>query len=227
MMACPPAYKPTDSQHGSSLNADQTHRWPTAYLPSYSTVNPSYWWEEAAQEVLRTSHDFDDIKLACKFAPGLDLTVAATLLSNRRKGWLDAFLNVLCREEAVEKPSCGSLLSTAEAIVAIIRRRRLSPALEWNGTWIFSALTSSTADIPTIAEKLDAQIHSTFCTFTFADWVAWCCGYRNDFISNFLDTLFNFRNNLVRHVQQHSMAVTRLLLLQKASLYPCGGVIYF
>ncbi|KAG4427521.1 hypothetical protein IFR05_016995, partial [Cadophora sp. M221] len=88
-MVCPSAYNQTDSPHGTSLDADPTtYRWPTA---SYSTVTPSYWLEEAASEVLRMSHDFDDIKLAVKFTPGLDSTTAATLLSSRRKGWLDAF----------------------------------------------------------------------------------------------------------------------------------------
>ncbi|KAH6698442.1 hypothetical protein BKA61DRAFT_583272 [Leptodontidium sp. MPI-SDFR-AT-0119] len=50
-------------------------------------------WEDSfnssivpAAEVLRTSHDFDDIKLVVKFTPGLDTTTATTLLSSRRKG---------------------------------------------------------------------------------------------------------------------------------------------
>ena len=217
MMACPPAYKPTDSPHRTSLDTDpRTHGWPTAYLPSYSTVTPSYWWEEAASEVLRTSHDFDDIKLIIKFTPGLDSTTAATLLSSRRKGWLHAFLHVLCRDEGVDKPPCNS---TAEAIVAVIRRRSLSPALGWNGGWIFSALLCL-LNMPSIAEELDAQIHSTFCTFPFEDWVAWRYGYRNDAISNFLDTVFNFRNELAQHVQQHAAITEGLLLLRKVNLIP-------
>ena len=226
MMACPPAYNPTDSPHGTSLDADPTtHRWPAAYLPSYSTVTPSYWWKEAALEVLRTSHDFDDIKLIVKFTPGLDSTKAATLLSSRRKGWLDAFWHVLYRHEAVDTPSCGSLLSTAEEIVAAIRRRSLSPALQWNGDWIFSALLSS-LDIPSVAEKLDAQIHSTFCTFAFEDWVAWCYGYQNDAISNFLNTVFNFRNELAQHARQHAVMADGLLSLQKANFHSCVRSVY-
>ena len=219
-MAASPAYEPITSSDASSLDVDQSmSRWPTAYLPSYSTVSSLCWWREAASELLQTSYDFDDIKLICKFAPGLNPTIAATLLSRRRKGWLDAFLNVLCRDEAPENPPCDSLLSTAEAIVDIIRRRPLSPALGWNGDWIFSALISST-DIATIAETLDAQIHSTFCTIPFEDWVEWCCGYQNDGISNFLDTVFNFRNGLARYVPRHE-----LLLLQKVNLYSCARVI--
>ncbi|KAG0645128.1 hypothetical protein D0Z07_9189 [Hyphodiscus hymeniophilus] len=143
-MASPPAYQPALSPDTSSLDADQpTHRWLTAYLPSYSTASPSYWWEEIASEVLRTSHEFDDIKLVVKFTPGLDSSTAVTLLSSRRKGWLDAFLNVLYRDEAVDKPSCGCLLSTAEAIVsaeASQTERTLQhlnqPALERTGTQV-------------------------------------------------------------------------------------------
>ncbi len=51
--------------------------------------------------------------------------------------------------------------------------------------------------------------------FPLEDWAAWCCGYWNDAISNFLDTVFNFRNKLARYVQQHAVIVDKLLLLQK------------
>lgn len=215
-MACLPAYNPTECSHGTSLDADPTtHRWPAAYLPSYSNVTPSYWLEEAAADVLRASYDFNDIKLVVKFTPGLDSATAAILLSSRHKGWLDAFLHVLCRDEAINKPTCGPPLSTCEAIVAIIRRRSLSPAaLGWNGDWIVSALLSA-SDIPTIAEKLDAQMHSTYCTVPFEGWVAWCRGCRNETVSNFLDTILDVRNKLARCAQEHAAVADRLLLLQK------------
>lgn len=156
------------------------------------------------------------IKLIIKFTPGLDSTTAATLLSRRCKDWLSAFLQTLCRDAAVEKPLCDSTLSTAEAIVAIIRRRSLSPASGWNGDWILSALLSS-SDVPTIAEKFVTQVHSTFCMFPFKDWVAWSCGYQNDDISNFLDIVFDFRNKLARYIQEHAAMADKLLLLQKVN----------
>lgn len=216
----PISYEPTSSKGASSLDADQqTNQGPTAYLPSYSTVPHSRWWEEAALIVIQTSHDFGDIKQIVKFTPGLNLTTAATLLSSRRKGWLDAFLTVLCRDEAVDKPSCDCLLSTAEAIVEIINSRSLTPPTrEWNWDGVCSALISST-DISIVAEELDAQIHSMFCTFAFEDWVAWCHGYQNDAISKFLDTVFNVRNDLAQYSRQDAIMADRLLLLHKASFY--------
>jgi hypothetical protein len=219
MATPPPAYQPD----ASSVGTDQTtHQWPTptALLPSYSTSSPSCWMKEEALEVLRTSHDFDAIRLICKFVPGLDPAIAAALLSERQKGWLCAFLKVLCRRQAVQEPSCDSPLSMAKAIVGIIRWRRLSPAPEWNGAWIFSALNSST-DISTIAEKLDAQIQSVFSRITFEDWLAWSYGFSNDPIQSLLNTAFNFRNDLARLVQTHAAMVDRLQLLQEASFYSC------
>ena len=206
-MASPPAYQPTPPL---------THRWPMTYLPTCSTVNSLYWWEEAALEALRTLHDFDEIKVIIRFTPGLDPTTAATVLSSRRKGWLDAFLNVLCRDDDVDNPPCDSLFSTATAVVAIIKQSSLSPALGWNGDWIFAALISST-DIRTVAEKFDTQIHSEVCTPGFEAWVAWCCGYQNDAISNFLDAVLSFRNDLARYVLRDAAMADALLSLQKAS----------
>ncbi|KAG4420656.1 hypothetical protein IFR04_006246 [Cadophora malorum] len=85
-MACLPAYNPIECSHGTSLDADPTtHRWPAAYLPSYSTVTPSDWLKEAAADVLRASYDFNDIHLVVKFTPELDSATAAILLSSRRK----------------------------------------------------------------------------------------------------------------------------------------------
>lgn len=207
------AYEPTPSQGASSLSVDQqTNQQPSAYLLSYSTVGPSRWQEEAAQEVLRTSHDFDDIKHIIKFTPGLDLTIAVTLLCSRRKSWLNAFWTLLYQGKTVNKPSCDSALSTAEAIVAIIRQRSSSPTRAQNGDWIFSALISL-ANIPTIAEKLDTQIYSTFCTFAFKDWVTQCHGYQDNGILNFLDTIFNFRNKLAQHAREHAAMANGLVLL--------------
>ncbi|TVY14153.1 hypothetical protein LARI1_G007778 [Lachnellula arida] len=216
-MATSPAYETTASIDASSVNTNQTtHPWPTptALLPSYSPSSPSCWMKEEAIRTLQTSHDFYIIRTICKFVPGLDPAVSATVLSKRWKLWLDAFLKVLCQREVIQEPPCDSPLSTAEAIVRIIRRRQLSPAPEWDGAWIFSALNSST-DISTIAEKFDAQMHSVFSRITFEDWVEWTYGFPNDPIQSLLNTGFNLRNNLARSVQNHTIMVDRLQLLQK------------
>jgi hypothetical protein len=47
--------------------------------------------------------------------------------------------------------------------------------------------------------------------------VAWCDGYQNNAISNFLDTVFNFRNDLAQYVRQDAAMADGLLSLQKAS----------
>jgi len=122
-------YKSTTSQDVSLLN-------------SYSTVSSSSWWKEAAEQVVLISHDFNDVRLVLKFVLSLDPTIAASLLFKRWKDWLDAFLNVLCRDKVIEKPLCNSLLFTAKAIVAIIRQRPLSPIPEENGKLMFLALIS-------------------------------------------------------------------------------------
>ena len=146
--------------------------------------------------------------------PGFDPTTAATVLSSRRKAWLDAFLNVLCRDDDVDKPPCDSLFSTATAVVAIIKQSSLSPALGWNGHWIFAALISST-DIRIVAEKFDTQIYSEVCTPGFEAWEAWCCGYQNDAISNFLDAVLSFRNDLAKYVLRDAVVADALLSLQR------------
>jgi hypothetical protein len=173
--------------------------------------------QKEALEILQTSQDPDAIRLICKFVPGLDSAVAAKLLSTRPQSWLDAFLKVLCQRQAVQKPSCDSPLSTAEAIVSIIRRRVLSPA-EWDGAWIFLALKSS-ADISEIAENLDAQIHAVFSRVAVEDWVAWFYGFPNHPIQSLLNSVFIFRNALAKSVQKHATMGDRLQLLQKASFY--------
>lgn len=214
-----PVYEATTSPSPRPLDANQTtDRLPTAFLPSYSVANPSQWWEEAAVEVLRTSHDFALVTRTIKFIPLPDPTIAATLLSKRSRGWLGAFLKLLCRDKDIEEPHCDSLLSTAEAIVAIIRQRPSSHAPRWKGAWLFSDLFSS--DIPAVAEKLDSQIHSEFCRPTFSDWTAWRCGYQCEIISEFLEALLNLRNDLVQLAQQNRIVLDQLLLLQEASLCP-------
>jgi hypothetical protein len=83
MASPPPAYETSGSPDTSSANTDQTaHRWPssTALLPEYSTSSSSCWMAKEATEILRTSHDFDAIRLTCKFVPGLDPDVAIALL---------------------------------------------------------------------------------------------------------------------------------------------------
>ena len=87
-MAFFPVYEPTASPSAHPLDASQeTGRLPTVFLPSYSISIPSYWWEEAAKTVFRTSHDFDLVTLTVKFIiPLPDPTTPATLLSGRQKG---------------------------------------------------------------------------------------------------------------------------------------------
>jgi hypothetical protein len=186
-----------------------TDQLPIAFLPSYS-IDISYWWEEAVTKVFRTSFDFGLIALAIKFIPLSDPEIRATLLAERRKGWLDAFLAVLCQDKAVDVPLCDSSLSMAEAIVNIISRRPHSP--RWDSDWLVSALLDS--DISTVAERLDIQIHSVFCTITYADWIAWCCGYQNDIVSNFLVALLSCRDRLIQLAQQDRAFADKLVLLR-------------
>jgi hypothetical protein len=219
-----PVYEVTAAPDTSSLNVDTACRWPTptALLPQYGS-STSFWMRREALKVLETSRVFDDIRLIIKFVPGLDSTIAAALLSSRSKPWLGAFWNVLCRREAARQIPCDKV--TAEAIVALIKRRPLAATPEWNGAWIFSALALSQEDI---AQKLDAQIHHTFCGITFDDWVAWFHGFSNDFVQSFLNAVFNFRNDLVEYVKHHDTMVNRhekivdrLQWVQNVSLYSC------
>jgi hypothetical protein len=223
MASPPPSYETTTLPDASSVNTHQnTHLWPaaTALLPRYSTSSPSCWMIEEGLEILRTSHDFDDVILICKFVPGLEPTVAATALSKRQKGWLGAFLIVICRRQAIQEPSCDSPLSTANAIVGIIRLRPVSPAPEWNWVRIVLAIHSS-RDISVIADQLDAEIHSVFSRITFRDWLEWYYGFPNDPIQSLLNAVLNLRNDLARSVQKDANMVDRLQSLQQASLYSC------
>lgn len=174
-----------------------------------------------------TSHDFGLIIRTIKYIPHPDPTIAAVSLSKRWRGWLNAFLKLLCQSKSIEEPRCNSLLSTAEAIVAIIRWKPSSPAPTWEGSWLFSELLSSDIhqfDIDEIAEKLDSQIHSAFCRITFPDWTTWVCGYQCHIIQELLNKLFAFRNSLVQLARDHREVYGKLLLLGKASIYPQAGV---
>jgi hypothetical protein len=176
--------------------------------------------KEKGLEILRTSHDFDAVRLICEFVPGLEPAVAAAALSQRRKGWLGAFLKVLCRRQAIQEPSCDSPLSTANAIVGIIRRRLLSLAPEWDWVRIFSAL-NSLGDVSVIAEQFDAQIHSVFSRIISRDWLEWYYGFANNPIQSLLNAGLNLRNDLARSVQKHAKMVKRLQSLQEASFNSC------
>lgn len=178
---------------------------PTAYLPSYSIEDPSDWWVEAALEGLRTSCNFNHIRLICRFIPGLEPTTAARILSARGDTWL----NTLCQhcQDRLGKPVCDL---TAEEIVSVFKLKPLSPK-----AWDLDLISIFLADISTAAVKLDKQIQSKFCSIAFEDWVAWSRGYKHDEISSFLDTVFKFRNDLVYHVRERPLMAKRLILLQK------------
>jgi hypothetical protein len=173
---------------------------------------------EKGLEILGTTHNFDAARLICEFVPGLEPTVAAAVLSKRQEGWLGAFLKVLCRRQAIQEPSCNSLLSRANAIVGIIRGRPLSPTLAWDGVRIFSAL-NSTEDVSIIAEQFDAQIHSVFSRITSRDWLEWYYGFSNYPIQSLLHACLNLRNDLARSVQEHTQMFERLQSLQEVSFY--------
>lgn len=185
-------------------------------LTSYPCANSLCWWKEAAQDIYQTSDDFDFIESVNKSIPLPHQTTVAAL-SRQRKPWLDKFLTTLCRYKAVQEPSCDSRKSTAEAIVEIIRRRP-SPVVTWSGDWILERLISST-NIPAVAERLNFEFHSTFCTIAFSDWTEWCHGHENERARNFLNAVFNFRNSLAQQARQHIAIFKGLQLLQKVRPY--------
>ena len=200
---------------------------PWECLGTYSTTNgiASQWWEAAAREVLGRSHNFNDVKLICKFIRFRDPNTTEEVLSRRSTDWLDAFLLRLCQNNNSKCPCDGGLCKAGD-IISIIKPSQRKPFPAWDGDWIFSALNSST-DVSTIAEKLDIQIHSAFCKILFEDWVTWSLGYEDVAISNFLDTVVKFRNGLAQYVRQQRKPINKLLLLQKASLLCCVSVIHY
>ena len=206
-MACLPAYNPTGSPHGTSLDAGPTtYRSPTAHLQ---------WWEAAAVEIIRTEQDFDLVTRTIKFIPVRDPTTAATLLSTRPEGWLSTFLEYLCRDRAFEEPPCHSSWSTAEAIVAIIRPSHPVCAPRLDQSKFIPELLSN----PRVAaEGLDQQIHTIFCRTTISDWTAWICGYQCEIIPDFLDTVLDFRDFLARSARQDTLVAQNLEILEQASL---------
>ncbi len=214
----PPAYEASASPN---TNTDQT-RWPssTALLPGYSTSSPSCWMKNEGTALLQTSHDFDAIRLICKFVPGLDDDVATALLSKRRKDWLDAFLKVLYQHHAIQELSYDSPQSTANAIVRIIRRRQFFHVPELDGVLFFSAL-SSPEDVSVIADQLDAQILKVFSMITWRDWLEWYYGFPNDLTQSLLNGALNLRNTLTQFVQNDARMLDRLQSLHEASFYSC------
>jgi hypothetical protein len=194
-----------------SLGTAQT---PTAYLPDYSAGSPSHWWEEAVQEVCRTSEDPNTIENVLRLLPAPSNTI--DLLSKRNVRWLKTCLQVICEAKSYQVPPYKSQKCTAQAIVDAITWRQSPPS--WNGEWIISALMGST-EIPTIAEKFDFQIQSMFSRTTIQDWVAWRFGYPNN-STNFLDTVIQVRNGLIHYAQSHGTVKLTSLLKALPSQQP-------
>jgi len=54
-------------------------------------------------------------------------------------------------------------------------------------------------DITIIAERIDSTIYSEFRIVTFQSWAKYWLGYSDLFVSRFLDTASNSRNNLAQY----------------------------
>jgi len=185
------------------------------------------WWPpgfnpllfEDAEKVVRTSDHFNDVEAVCKFF--LDPSIAETILGGRQKHWLNAFLKGLCRDKGIPVPRCDSLESKAREIVDIVRGP--SPSGEgWNGFWVPLALTPvttvTTLDITPIAARFDAGPHSALLKIPFSHLTSWLSGFRNRFISNFFDNMFNLSSILAQKVSENNDFKDALVLLLQASL---------
>jgi hypothetical protein len=117
----------------------------------------SRWWEEAAQEVCRTSNNLSAVQNVLKLLP--TPKNAGDLLSKRGNGWLDTCLQFICEPQAIKVPPCNSPESRAQAIVGIITFRQ--PLRPCNEDAIVSSFRNST-DIPTIAEKFHLRFTACF-----------------------------------------------------------------
>jgi hypothetical protein len=173
-------------------------------------INPLLW--EDAENILRTSDNFNHVEAVCKFF--LDPSVAKLILGGRQQGWLNTFLNGLCRDRGIPVPRCDSK-AKARAIVDIVRDSSPSGE-EWNGYWIFQALLSP--DITTCAVPFDTQLHSMVRTIPFSHLVSWLNGYRNRF-SEFLDAVFNLSSALAQYIRGEDRFKDALVLLLPASSF--------
>jgi hypothetical protein len=164
-----------------------------------------------AEKIVQTSDNFKDIEDVCKFL--LDPSVAVLILCGRQEHWLNAFLNGLCRDKGIPVPCCDS---KPKAIVDMVRDP--SPSDErWNGFWIFQARFSS--DIASIAVRLDTELHSMLRTIPFSHFVSWLNGFRNHFISEFLDAMFNLSSALAASIGDEDRFKDTLVLLLQVSLF--------
>jgi hypothetical protein len=171
------------------------HSTASTHLPSCSDAVDgiaSQWWEEAAQEVPKTSPNFNNLSLVLKFICFQDPDTAIKALSGRRIWLLDAWLSILCGKRRWEC-SCDRPSSKAKYIVEIFRPRRLSPVPVWSGEWIFQSM-SSPMDVTAIARKLDFSICEVFGKIPSKSWISWALGSGDDDVSNFNDAVLNFRD---------------------------------
>lgn len=193
----------------------------------------SRWWEVAAQRIVETSQDFGEIKLICKFIPIEDTTILYRILARQQPDWLDEFLNLLRGSESGEE-NYGDNLHKAKEIVGLLVEldspSRPPPSLAWDGTWIHRLMMSQ-MDAATIAERIDSTIYSEFRMVTFQSWAKYWLGYSDPFVSRFLDTASNSRNNLaqyfpkdawksIKEALKNPHPITRWMFDEEASIHP-------
>ncbi|KAF8847274.1 hypothetical protein BDZ45DRAFT_343715 [Acephala macrosclerotiorum] len=216
---------PSDSHPCKTSRISAKHSTASTHLPSCSdAVNgiASRWWEEAAQEVLKTSSNFNDISLVLKFIRFQDPDTAIEALSGRQVWLLDAWLSIIYGNRHWEC-SCECASCKAKDIVEILNPRRLSPVPVWNGEWIFRSM-SSPMDVTTIAQKLDVSICTVFLKIPCNSWISWALGYGDDDVSNFYDAVLSFRDRCAQYLQKLGQQIHKWKSLAEALqfLHPSG-----
>ena len=89
---------PLDSHPYKTGRISDKYSTASTHLSSYSDAVDgiaSRWWEEAAQKVLETSSNFNDISLVLKFIRFQDPDTAIKALSGRQVWFLDTCLNII------------------------------------------------------------------------------------------------------------------------------------
>ena len=191
---------------------------------SASTLQPlgqpiaSRWWEEAAEEVLRTSHTFNDIQLICKYLPFQEANIPCSILAGRQTDWLYAFLSTLQGHKYDKVQYRDDNSHEAREIVSLSRWPDSSLPPAWDGEWVLPAI-SCQMDATIIAEKFDFNICKTFGKITFYSWVRFSLGYEDAVVSRFLDGMSNSRNDLARYFREFDPPKGKWEAVAEASLY--------
>jgi hypothetical protein len=138
----PPSYL-TSSLTSSMRQTSYTDEQATTLIPLRSLSSTSYsiasrWWEELAQEILRTSSNHNELITICKFDLFEDPMASVRALSKQPVTRLENLLATLRGSRSISDDGFDKAEQTVNNL-----RRHLLPGPSWDANWFLSSMAPS------------------------------------------------------------------------------------